>query len=391
MGTFISAILVCGIVLITLFTLVITLLNGTAYLIPVVIVLPTVLIVGIFLTLNHYFVRLQRVLIFLGIAIIAIGITGYVPIRESVQEGIPTVPEETDWMNYEPFNTYGSYKELPQLDAQASLQLEDSLPKLDGAMAFYPLYAAFVESVYPEGEYPSYSEGGLVMMHDTDTAYTRLIGGETDVIFEPAPTDEQQIQAEKAGVELTVTAIGKEGFVFFVNEKNPINRLTTAQVRGIYSNKVTNWRDLGGNNSTILAYQRKRDSRSQQAMKQFMDHHELMKPVTEAEFENSYGHVQQLVEYRNHKQAIGYAYRYTTLELVEQQKLKWLKLDGVSPTNEAIQSGEYPLVQEFYAVTVGTTNPNVQRFVDWIVSEEGQKLVEKSGYVPVVKSEPIQN
>lgn len=69
--------------------------------------------------------------------------------------------------------------------------------------------------------------------------------------------------------------------------------------------------------------------------------------------------------------------------MVGNKKIKLLSIDGVAPTKENIQNGTYPLVSEFYAITAGTENQNVQKLIDWILSEEGQAMVEKVGYVPV--------
>jgi phosphate transport system substrate-binding protein len=57
-----------------------------------------------------------------------------------------------------------------------------------------------------------------------------------------------------------------------------------------------------------------------------------------------------------------------------------LAIDGVKPDNESIRSGQYPLATEFYAVTAGSDNPNIQPFLDWMHSAQGQELVEKTGY-----------
>lgn len=95
------------------------------------------------------------------------------------------------------------------------------------------------------------------------------------------------------------------------------------------------------------------------------------------------GIIHEVSKYRNYKNAIGYTFRYYSTEMVGNKEIKLLSIDGVAPTKENIRNGTYPLTSEFYAVTVGTDNPNVTKFVDWIVSEEGQTLVDKVGYVPV--------
>lgn len=382
MAALLSAMLLVVLLVLTFIAFIIAMMNGTAYHIPFIIVFPTVLFLAVSLSLYRFFNTGKRIFTFIGIASIALAITGYVPLREAYTESIPTVNEEVNPTFYQPFR---EDSKLAQLGTPASLKLQESLPKLDGETWLYPMYAAFVEAVYPEGDYPSYMKDGLVMGDGGGYSFTHLIEGKADMIFTTAPMKWHYNKAKKAGLELTVTPIGKEAFVFFVNEKNPVQNMTTQQIREIYAGTTENWDEVGGKDMPIIAYQRKESSRGQKALEQFMDGTPLTKPATEAEFREGYGNVQQRAEYRNYKNAIGFSHRFTTLELMEKHKIKLLNIDGVAPTNDSIRSGEYPLVREFYVVTAGTDNPKVQQFIDWIVSEEGQQLMEKSGYVSLQK------
>lgn len=378
MAAFLSAMLLVVLVVFTFIAFIIAMMNGTAYPIPFIIVFPTVLYLVVSLSLYKFFTTRKRIFTFIGIASIALAITGYVPLREAYTESIPTVDEEVNLTFFEPFR---EDSKLARLETPASLKIQEPLPKLDGETWLYPMYAAFVEAVYPEGDYPSYMKDGLVMGDGGGYSFTHLIEGKADLIFTTAPMKWHYNKAKEAGLELTVTPIGKEAFVFFVNEKNPVRNLTTQQIREIYAGTTENWKEVSGQDMPIIAYQRKTNSRSQKMLEQFMEGTPLMKPATEDEFEDGYGIVQHRAEYRNYKNAIGFSHRFTTLELVEKHKIKLLNIDGVAPTNDSIRSGEYPLVREFYAVTAGTDNPTIQQFIDWMVSEEGQRLLEKSGYV----------
>ena len=108
---------------------------------------------------------------------------------------------------------------------------------MDGATALYPVYAAFAQAVYPEGEYPLYGGHGgigLVACCGTAGAYRRLTDRDVDVVFAAAPSQAQREEAEAAGLELHMTPIGREAFVFFVNSRNPVEGLTVDQVKGTY-------------------------------------------------------------------------------------------------------------------------------------------------------------
>ena len=77
--------------------------------------------------------------------------------------------------------------------------------------------------------------------------------------------------ALQKGVELEIVPIGMEAFVFFVNKKNPVDELTTDQIRAIYRGEITNWRDVGGSDKIINPLTRIKGSGSQTMMDKFME------------------------------------------------------------------------------------------------------------------------
>ncbi|HSP21507.1 MAG TPA: substrate-binding domain-containing protein [Planococcus sp. (in: firmicutes)] len=285
---------------------------------------------------------------------------------------------EVDLFAYEPFK---ESEKLARLEGKASFQIEGEVPILDGATALYPLFAAFAEATYPEGLYEPYS--GPVATTTTPSAYSRLIKGNADVIFAAEPSDGQKQAAEEAGVELKLTPIGREAFVFFVNSRNPVNDLSSEDIRGIYSGGFGNWKELGGKDDEIRPFQRPENSGSQTMFIKFMEDKEIKEPETEELAEGMGGIIEEVASYRNYKNAIGYTFRFYSTEMIRNDKIKLISVDGIEPSIKNIRSGKYPLTSEFYAVTAGTENPNVQPFIDWILSEEGQKLVEGTGFVPV--------
>ena len=268
--------------------------------------------------------------------------------------------------------------------------------KLDGATALYPVYAGFVQAVYPEGEYRRYDgtneDGlGLVTCTGTNDAYERLLTGETDMIFVAGPSDAQLARAAELGMELHMTPIGREAFVFFVNNENPVEGLTVEQVQGIYSGKITRWSEVGGRRQSIRAFQRAEDSGSQTALQRLMGDLPLMEPKKEDRIAGMGGIIRQVASYRNYKNALGFSFRFYCTEMVANGDIRLLALNGVMPTKESIRDGSYPVSSSFYAVTsapVGepapqSTDDTIGAFINWILSEEGQQIVENSGYVSV--------
>jgi phosphate transport system substrate-binding protein len=285
----------------------------------------------------------------------------------------------------------------PELGFSPSLNLSEDLPRLDGATSFYPVYFTIGQEVYRGNE----DWGKSLAFSRTEEAYNRLIRGETDVIFVLQPSDEQRRAAKDAGLELRLTPIAKEAFVFFVNERNPVSNLSIEQIQDVYQKKITNWKDLGGGEGEILAFQRPENSGSQTAMiKKVMKGKELSPPLL-IEYRTGMGSmVRYVAEYREDPGAIGYSFRFFTLYMVQYSpsrdayyrspsrepgvgRVKLLAIDGVAPTEENIRNGIYPLTVDVFAATAGTKNPHTQELIDWIHSSEGQAIIERVGYVGV--------
>ncbi|MDR3331649.1 MAG: substrate-binding domain-containing protein [Synergistaceae bacterium] len=297
---------------------------------------------------------------------------------------------------------------LAKLDADPTLRVDDSYPSLDGATAFFPIYAAIAKEVYRADDQEELRR--YVALSKTPEAYNRLIRGETDVIFVLQPSDGQLQAARDAGTELRLTPIAKEAFVFFVSERNSVSNLSIEQIQNIYLKKITNWIQVGGDSRKILPFQRPEDSGSQTTMiKDVMNGQKLPTPL-EVEFSMSRGMggmVRGVAIYRDYAESIGYSFRFFTQEMVKYDKqdqltqiarergvnirnakvaedrVKLLSVNGAAPTVENIASGTYPFTEYIFAATAGSKNPRVQELIDWILSPQGQGLIEKTGYVGV--------
>jgi phosphate transport system substrate-binding protein len=266
-----------------------------------------------------------------------------------------------------------------KLAEPSTFTIKDNPPKLDGATALYPLYAAFAQAVYPANrEYDLYNSP--VMSTNTVNAYERLLRGEADIIFTAQPSQQQLSEAKLRGMELKLTPIGREAFVFFVQAENPVKGLSTQQIQAIYSGTITNWSELGGSNSAIRAFQRPENSGSQTMLQRLMKGQALMKPPTEDIARGMGGIIAQTADYRNYPNAIGYSFLYFATEMIKNGEIRLLQVDGVVPDRNSIKSGAYPLTTDFYAVTAGLPHPQVEPFIQWILSEQGQRLVEQTGY-----------
>ena len=277
--------------------------------------------------------------------------------------------------DYMPFD---ENSKIVKLDKKASLKLTDNLPILDGAAAVFPLYSAFVNEVYPN----SVEFGKDVFVYNnTVDGYKLLAEKKTDIFFGAYPSEKQIEYAKSQGTEFEFVEIGKEGFVFFVNKDNPVDNLTSQQIRDIYSGKITNWKEVGGNDEEILAFQRNEGSGSQSRLERFMGDVPLMDARTEEINTLMVGIIEQVADYKNYSNSIGFSFRYYLETLIANPNVKMLKVDGVAPTPENISNESYSLTGSLYAVTYkDNPNENVDVLINWILSDEGQELVEKTGY-----------
>ena len=140
------------------------------------------------------------------------------------------------------------------------------------------------------------------------------------------------------------------------------------------------WAERG---KTIRAFQRPEDSGSQTALQHFMGDVPIMDPPVEDIASLMGTIIDQVSDYKNYNNAIGYTFRYYSTEMTENNKIRLLSVNGVEPTKETIRSGEYPITNELYAVTAGSDNPHIEEFIEWILSEQGQEIIEKTGYIPI--------
>ncbi|WP_053366401.1 PstS family phosphate ABC transporter substrate-binding protein [Bacillus sp. FJAT-27245] len=287
-----------------------------------------------------------------------------------------------------PYYVTNNANVLPKLDEPATFKIEkkEEMPVLDGAEAAYPVYAAFANAVYEN--IASINDGNekygeIVSFTNTIYAFERLLFGEVDIFFGAQPSEEQKRLAESQGKELVMTPIGKEAFVFFANSKNPIDSLTVNQIKGIYSGGITNWSEVGGGNAKIRAFQRPEGSGSQTIMQMIMKGTPLMDPLKE-EIRGMGDIIEEVADYRNYKNALGYSFRFFTTGMNPTKEIKLLAINGIEPSPETIQVGSYPYVVNLFAITL-KDNPKqtIEPFLKWMQGPQGQKLVEEVGYIPL--------
>ncbi len=340
---------------------------------PVMLLLPSLLIPLVWLRKRWRYVKWWSV--FGAVVLIALVVDyGIVRYQDSITINVtPNIPVH----EYLPFRDDSN---IVKVDSQ-TLKLEEDLPIVDGAAAVFPVYSAFVNAVYPN---TTRLNDGVFEYNNTSSGYYYLGRKETDIFFGAYPSQEQIDEAKKLGTTFEYTQIGADAFVFFVHKDNPIESLTTQQVKGIYSGEITNWKEVGGNNERIAAFQRNEGSGSQSTLKRFMGDTPIMEPPTEMVNDLMSGIIEQVADYKSKSGSIGFSFRYYLEGIIKNPDIKMIAIDGVQPTVENIENGIYPIVGPLYAVTYAENdNENVDKLIAWILSEEGQSIIERTGYVRV--------
>ena len=267
-----------------------------------------------------------------------------------------------------------------------SLYTLSNFPKIDASLATQPLTNAIVRNFTGEEGLDDEALNGVLNYSNTHPGYVKLINDEVE------PSEEELALAKEKGVELEVIPVVKEGFVFYVNKDNKVQDLTVEQIQKIYTGEIKNWKEVGGDNQPIIAYQRPVNSGSQTGMLSLvMKGLKLMEAPKENLVDTMFEIVNLVSNYKNGINAIGYSYYYyatTMFQTIDKEiasNVRMLGINGVKPTNETIKDGSYPFQTAYYIVINKADDENSASRIlaKQLLSARGQKVAEDAGYVPV--------
>lgn len=221
----------------------------------------------------------------------------------------------------------------------------------------------------------------------THQAYMHLIDGSFSLVFEARKPIEIELEAAReAGVELEVTPIAMDAFVFLLNRENPLEGLTLEQIRRIYTGEIAQWSEVGGAEQKIKAYTRNETSGSQGLMRELVIGDDEMIEGDDMMASTMMGPVNSLA---GDPWGIGYSVHYYMAFMAPMHSIRLAEIDGVAPTSETIRSGEYPLCSEVYAVIRAdeAEESPARKLRDWLLTEYGQRVIAESGYVPIAETQ----
>lgn len=263
----------------------------------------------------------------------------------------------------------------------------ENYPWIDGSTANHPLLAKIYETVCGVDKDTSesmiaFNLGSTGSIWEDFFTMDREIQPDLLIVYEPPEEVKKEYKDKFKDYE--IDPLGRDGLVFMANTQNPVNDLSVKQLFDIYTGKITNWNQVGGNDEAIKPFQRNADSGSQTLfMKLLMDGKEPMDPPTELKQATMGGLIDAVAEYDGEGSSIGYSVYYYANLMHANPSLKLLSVDGVAPSNESIENGTYPLTNDFYVVIRASESEDspVRELRDWLLSDEGRKILEDANYV----------
>jgi len=229
------------------------------------------------------------------------------------------------------------------------------------------------------------------------TGIAALINGTCDIAATSREWRQREIdQAWERGVRPRFFVIAIDGLSIIVNEKNPIEKLTMSQVGAMYRGEIKNWRDVGGPNLPIVLYGRQSNSGTYV----FMQEHVLGNKNYSPDMREMNGNAQIVEAVIQDEGGIGYvgvSYIYDDKGQIR-KGLKILniakdeKSPAFSPLDKgAVDNGNYPIARPLFLATNGKPSSAIANFISFIISPEGQKIVEKEGFYTIGAKHREQN
>ena len=257
---------------------------------------------------------------------------------------------------------------------------QSTYPRLDGSTSMVPLAIECARQHLGLGEAAAKQ---LAEFSTTSAAYERLFGREIDLFLGTTPGEEDLRLAAKQGITPVQKPICWDSLMFITHRDNPVDNLSVRQLRDIFSGKTRRWNEVGGPDMPIRAFQREAGAGSQTGMEKLVMQGTPMADPALAPVVTGMGPLVDAVADPS-AFGIGYTYAYYIENLYKNENVKSLRVDGVASSDAAVVSGAYPLrLERFGVIRRGDEKAIGGRFLDWLLSEEGQACVKQAGYIPV--------
>lgn len=219
------------------------------------------------------------------------------------------------------------------------------------------------------------------------TGLAALINGTTDIANASRKIKDEEVQnAEKNGIQPHEIEIARDAIGVIVHPDNPVQQLTLQQISDIYSGKITNWQDVGGEDRPIVLLSRETNSGThvffleevvrlgQKDNKTLFSQDTLLLPSSEG----------IMAEVRQNPNAIGYdGLGYITPDVKTLAIAPDASAEYVKPSIATVNNGKYPIARPLFMYTNGEPQGDLKIYLDWVLGPEGQKIVGDLGFVPL--------
>jgi phosphate transport system substrate-binding protein len=253
-----------------------------------------------------------------------------------------------------------------------------------GSDTLVNLALAWAEAYVPGHPQSSISVSG----GGSGVGITALIDGTTDIANASRAMKDEEFEAARAkGVEPVVTVVARDAIAVIINPGNPVNRLTLQQASDIFTGKINNWTEVGGEDRPIVRVSREVNSGT---------HVYFLEAVIRLgrKDDDSIFSTDTLLlpssevitsEVSQNPNAIGYdGLGYVTSAVKVVSLAKESTGPFVPPSKETVLDGTYPISRDLYMYTNGEPSGKVKEYMEWILSPEGQAIVAELGFIPVL-------
>ena len=215
------------------------------------------------------------------------------------------------------------------------------------------------------------------------TGIAALINGTTNICASSRPMkpDEVKQLTEKTGYRGMEIRVARDGLSVYLHKSNSVKQLTLDQLKQIFTGKVKNWKEVGGQDKKIVLYSRENNSGTYE----FFKEHVLSKQDFAPSAQHMAGTAALINAVAKDPNAIGYGGAAYARNVKAIAVAKDASSAYVKPEEKTILSGEYPISRFLYFYLGSKPEGSIKKFVDWVISSSGQKVVKDVGYYPLKK------